>query len=58
MINDVLATYRVNQKMVARLTAKEELVANVEDDADPDELEYEGAEVIESLWLARGDWSM
>lgn len=52
--NDILATYRVNQKMVARLTAREELVAKVEDDPDPDELEYEGAEVIGSLLASQG----
>jgi hypothetical protein len=50
--HDMLATYRVNQKMVARLTAREvpaELEA-LEEDID----EYEGADVIESLISSQG----
>ncbi|KAJ5664860.1 uncharacterized protein N7477_007308 [Penicillium maclennaniae] len=52
VIHDVLATYRVNQKMVARLTARETLTKPeaVEEDAD----EYEGAEAIESLVSSQG----
>lgn len=46
--NDILATYRVNQKVVARLTAREMPVEDVEGESE-DEGEYEGAEVIESL---------
>jgi hypothetical protein len=50
--HDVLATYKVNQKMVARLTAREALAEPeaVEEDAD----EYEGAEAIESLISSQG----
>jgi len=50
--HDVLATYRVNQKIVARLTAREVLAEPeaVEEDAD----EYEGAEAIESLISSQG----
>lgn len=48
--SDILATYRVNQKVVARLTAREMPVESVEDDEpEVEEGEYEGAEVIESL---------
>lgn len=52
IIHDVLATYRVNQKMVTRLTARETLAEPeaVEEDAD----EYEGAEAIESLISSQG----
>ncbi|KAJ5323313.1 RNA-directed RNA polymerase [Penicillium atrosanguineum] len=52
IIHDVLVTYRVNQKMVARLTARETLAEPeaIEEDAD----EYEGAEAIESLISSQG----
>ncbi|KAJ6107159.1 RNA-directed RNA polymerase [Penicillium sp. IBT 18751x] len=55
VIHDVLATYRVNQKMVARLTARETLTEPeaVEEDAD----EYEGAEAIESL-VSSQNWEV
>lgn len=58
--NDLLATYRVNQKMVARLTAREMDVENAEDEAEEEEgadgNEYEGAEVIETLLSSQGNW--
>ncbi|CAG8079886.1 unnamed protein product [Penicillium olsonii] len=45
VVNEVIATYRVNQKMVSHLTTTE--VPGIEADADLDE--YEGGDVIEAM---------
>ncbi|KAJ5318978.1 uncharacterized protein N7506_011682 [Penicillium brevicompactum] len=51
VIHDVLATYRVNQKMVSHLTATE--VPGIEPDMDLDE--YEGGDAIEAMVSFEGD---
>ncbi|CAG8880939.1 unnamed protein product [Penicillium salamii] len=45
VVNEVIATYRVNQKMVSHLTATE--VPGIEADSDLDD--YEGGDVIEAM---------
>lgn len=50
VVNDALACYRVNQKMVARITARE---LDAEDGAGSDADEYEGEDAIEALLFGR-----
>lgn len=55
--SDVLTMYRVNQKAVARLKAREIPVERVEDDElEAGEGEYEGAEIIESLLSSQAEF--